>query len=262
MIRSAIVLTLLLTPTITLAHSGGTDSRGGHECETNCERHGMRYGQYHFHTATMNETQLKRYNRFRESICNRVQRRFSKSPTTFERVNRRVENRFGFTCGGLASAPRPTFTEMRRRLRAEENHFDSVSHDRATVNRVLDGDTLEVLIGSKKETVRIIGIDAPEIEGYGQHSHCYSGEAFMYVRDLLTNNRVELQHRPGDNRDKYARLLRYVHFRGKDIGYELLKLGLARNYPWFEHPRSQQYVAAEIAAQQGEYGLWGACLGN
>jgi hypothetical protein len=31
------------------AHSGGTDSNGGHYCWTNCAASGLLYGQYHFH---------------------------------------------------------------------------------------------------------------------------------------------------------------------------------------------------------------------
>ncbi len=31
------------------AHSGRTDSRGGHTCRTNCPRYGLSYGQYHYH---------------------------------------------------------------------------------------------------------------------------------------------------------------------------------------------------------------------
>lgn len=31
------------------AHSGGTDSGGGHHCWTNCSSHGLAYGEYHYH---------------------------------------------------------------------------------------------------------------------------------------------------------------------------------------------------------------------
>ena len=31
------------------AHSGRTDSNGGHTCRTNCEKYGLSYGEYHYH---------------------------------------------------------------------------------------------------------------------------------------------------------------------------------------------------------------------
>lgn len=45
----ALVLALLITTTSSFAHPGNTDSQGGHTCRTNCERWGLRYGEYHFH---------------------------------------------------------------------------------------------------------------------------------------------------------------------------------------------------------------------
>lgn len=254
------IFVLLIVPTITFAHSGATDSRGGHRCETNCERHNMRPKQYHFHTATMDETQLKRYNRFRNNLCDRVRNRFARSPQAFERVNTRIENRFGYTCGGAGSAPRETGPELRKRLAGPSTVRQDPKADRVTVNRVIDGDTIEVRIGtSRKETVRLIGIDAPEVEGYGDDSQCYAGEAFVFLRNLLGRNRVELVPQPGDNRDKYGRLLRYVEFRGRDVSLQLLTEGYAKFYPWFEHPRSQEYAQGEIEAQKESRGLWQAC---
>lgn len=34
-----------------LAHPGRTDKNGGHTCRTNCEKWGLRYGQYHYHNG-------------------------------------------------------------------------------------------------------------------------------------------------------------------------------------------------------------------
>lgn len=34
------------------AHPGRTDSSGGHTCRTNCEKWGLRYGQYHYHSSS------------------------------------------------------------------------------------------------------------------------------------------------------------------------------------------------------------------
>jgi len=47
----ALFLLLLLVPSITSAHSGGTDSNGGHHCWTNCGYYGYEYGEYHYHNG-------------------------------------------------------------------------------------------------------------------------------------------------------------------------------------------------------------------
>ncbi|WP_412728633.1 YHYH domain-containing protein [Cytobacillus kochii] len=36
---------------VVYAHPGRTDSNGGHTCRTNCEKWGLKYGEYHFHNG-------------------------------------------------------------------------------------------------------------------------------------------------------------------------------------------------------------------
>lgn len=43
---------LLLTPSLSFAHPGDTDTFGGHTCHTNCEDWGLNYGEYHYHNET------------------------------------------------------------------------------------------------------------------------------------------------------------------------------------------------------------------
>lgn len=42
---------LLLLPFTANAHPGRTDSNGGHTCRTNCEKWGLKYGEYHYHNG-------------------------------------------------------------------------------------------------------------------------------------------------------------------------------------------------------------------
>ena len=46
---------MMIIPSIGLAHSGGTDSDGGHHCWTDCESYGYGYGEYHFHDGGYTE---------------------------------------------------------------------------------------------------------------------------------------------------------------------------------------------------------------
>jgi len=39
----------LVIPSVTFAHPGRTDKRGGHYCRTNCAKWGLKTGQYHYH---------------------------------------------------------------------------------------------------------------------------------------------------------------------------------------------------------------------
>ena len=98
-LHTYLLATLLLSiPMLTHAHSGGIDSRGGHNCWTNCEAEGYYSGQYHFHPEKMNEKQLSQYESFKGRLCERVVRRFSDNEKMWQRVNDRVNRRFGFMC--------------------------------------------------------------------------------------------------------------------------------------------------------------------
>jgi micrococcal nuclease len=119
----------------------------------------------------------------------------------------------------------------------------------AELSRVIDGDTIEI----QDDVVRIIGIDTPEI------GECYFSEASTHLRTLLGSKPLVLITQPGENRDKYQRLLRYVHVEEEDTGLRMIQDGYARSYPWFEHPRTEQYREAESEAQNQGNGLWSAC---
>ncbi|ASS76288.1 hypothetical protein CIG75_15940 [Tumebacillus algifaecis] len=46
-----LALSVILLPVTTSAHPGRTDKKGGHTCYTNCEKWGLKYGEYHFHNS-------------------------------------------------------------------------------------------------------------------------------------------------------------------------------------------------------------------
>jgi len=69
-----------------------------------------------------------------------------------------------------------------------------------TVN-VVDGDTVKLESG---ETVRLIGIDAPETKG-----DCYATEATKKLEELTLNKEIELE-KDVSQTDRYQRLLRYI----------------------------------------------------
>lgn len=45
------ILIILITPSLTFAHPGRTDSSGCHTCRTNCASWGLSTGEYHCHRS-------------------------------------------------------------------------------------------------------------------------------------------------------------------------------------------------------------------
>jgi beta-lactamase superfamily II metal-dependent hydrolase len=46
-----VTASLLLSPIAAHAHPGKLDSNGGHTCWTDCEKYGLKYGEYHYHNG-------------------------------------------------------------------------------------------------------------------------------------------------------------------------------------------------------------------
>lgn len=133
----------------------------------------------------------------------------------------------------------------------------------ATVIRIVDGDTVDVLLNRKKERVRIIGIDAPESVAPTRAIECYGPEASDYLKKILPmQSQVQLLPEPKDNRDRYGRLLRYIELEQVDVGAQMIQDGYAKSYRKFSHPRKRAYSSLENVASKNLLGLWSACLKN
>lgn len=90
-----------------------------------------------------------------------------------------------------------------------------------TVTHVIDGDTIRVSIDGRIETIRYIGINAPEL---GERGH---GQATETNRSLVDGKRVRMESDKQDA-DRYGRKLRYVWVGKKFINRELYQQGAAR----------------------------------
>ena len=90
----------------------------------------------------------------------------------------------------------------------------------AQVVRVIDGDTLDVLIAGTKHRVRLFGVDTPE-----RGERCYE-EATERTREL-SGEMVQIEYGPRSE-DRYGRLLFYLYTRtGESIDATLIREGLA-----------------------------------
>jgi len=131
----------------------------------------------------------------------------------------------------------------------------------ATVARVIDGDTITVIINDQEETVRYIGIDTPEPYRDGEPA-CYSKEATSRNTELVAGTQVGLVS-DSEDRDQYDRLLRYVYVGGSFVNELLVAEGYATTL------RIEPNTAEATTLQQAEdtaraqaLGLWGVCRGE
>ncbi len=125
----------------------------------------------------------------------------------------------------------------------------------ARVVAVNDGDTVSVLIGRKREKVRLTGIDAPEL---GQRP--WGAYARNYCRELVTSsgNVVTLEF-DVVKRDRYGRLLAYVRTAdGRLVNAEMVRNGYAFLYTY---PPNVRYASllreAQRHARESGLGVWG-----
>jgi micrococcal nuclease len=130
---------------------------------------------------------------------------------------------------------------------------------RAFVSRVVDGDTVEVLIDGAQDEVRYIGIDTPETVKPGSPVQCFGPQASAANKRLVEHRRVLLVF-DSERRDVYGRLLAYVYSGGAFVNARLVRLGYARTLtiaPNVAHAGLFDRLAA--AAGRAGRGLWGRC---
>ena len=129
-----------------------------------------------------------------------------------------------------------------------------------TVVKVVDGDTIDVVVDGVEMRVRYIGMDTPEV-----HSgfEWLGAEASAANTALVAGQQVVLEKDVSET-DQYGRALRYV-WLDADGGWLLVNLELIRQgfasittYPPDVKYVDALYVRAQDEAQAAGLGLWGA----
>jgi micrococcal nuclease len=128
------------------------------------------------------------------------------------------------------------------------------------VIRVVDGDTLHVRRGGRDVTIRLIGIDAPEVGWYGGEAECFGARAGRFARRLLDGERVRLEL-DGERLDPYGRTLAYLYLPDDRMANVILvRRGLARVTIFPPNDRHEPRLRSAEASARGEgAGLWSAC---
>ncbi|MDL5363737.1 thermonuclease family protein [Halalkalicoccus sp. NIPERK01] len=143
-----------------------------------------------------------------------------------------------------------------------------------TVDRVIDGDTMEVTFpNGEVDTIRLLGVDTPETYGQSDPDDFegipdttagadwlaeWGDRATAYATDELDGKEVRIAVDPeADRRGSFGRLLVYVYTDdGDSFNRALIDEGLARMYDsqFSERPA---FKGAEADAQREGVGLWG-----
>ncbi|MBI5650939.1 MAG: thermonuclease family protein [Chloroflexi bacterium] len=125
------------------------------------------------------------------------------------------------------------------------------------VSRVIDGDTIQVLIAGKTYTVRYIGIDTPETVAPGKPIEWMGAEASEANKSLVGGKSVDLEKDVSET-DKYGRLLRYVFVGNVFVNAELVRKGYAKVSTYPPDVKNQSlFLQAQQEARTAGRGLWG-----
>lgn len=141
-----------------------------------------------------------------------------------------------------------------------------------TVSRVVDGDTVKVVVRGFEDTVRLVGIDTPETVAPGAPVQCFGPQASARASRLLpVGGAVVLVTDPTQaTRDRYARLLAYVYRPGRrgpegSVNFSLVASGHAKVlvYGGVRFRHAVPFFRAQSRARRAKKGLWGdPCRGD
>lgn len=126
---------------------------------------------------------------------------------------------------------------------------------RASVQQVIDGDTLRLVDG---RLVRFIGINTPEIGRRGKPSEPMAEQARKMLQSMLGDKATVGLRYGRELRDRYKRVLAHVYLAdGSSVEAQLLEAGLAAQIIVPPNVWNQAcYQSAERAARVAGKGVW------
>ncbi|CCU80711.1 thermonuclease [Halanaerobium saccharolyticum subsp. saccharolyticum DSM 6643] len=129
--------------------------------------------------------------------------------------------------------------------------------DEVYIERVIDGDTVKTAAG---DSIRLLGVDTPEIDWKNNNSEYYAEEARDYsIKNLLGEN-VVLEY-DNEKEDHYGRTLAYIFQDGENFNQKLLENGYANLM--IVAPNDQyeaEFKKAVKKARKSRLGIWSQIL--
>ena len=121
------------------------------------------------------------------------------------------------------------------------------------VTKVIDGDTIHVLINGTDYKVRYVGINTPEDTTKKER---FGPEATARDKELVAGKTVTLVKDVSET-DQFGRLLRFVFVGNVLVNYELVRGGYAKATPYKPDISCEGlFYDAQTQAQQAHLGLW------
>jgi micrococcal nuclease len=124
------------------------------------------------------------------------------------------------------------------------------------VYRVVDGYTFIVKHGDIKITIRLVGIDAPELSNKKRKDgQPFSRQSTQHLAALVLNKTVDVK---SYGPDRYGRTLGEVFLDGNNINLEMVKSGFAEVYRGTpaKGQNMAPYWKAEEEARRAGKGMW------
>ena len=147
---------------------------------------------------------------------------------------------------------------------------DSINYQEATVESVIDGDTVLISVDRKVGKLRLIGVDTPETVHPHKPIGFYGKEASAFTKEKLSGKKVYIE-KDVSQTDRYNRLLRYIWLelpsnivnpsfedvRDKMFNGILLRDGYANQATFPPDVKYQEYFRLiEEKAREEKKGLW------
>lgn len=130
---------------------------------------------------------------------------------------------------------------------------------KATVSRVVDGDTIEIIMpDGETESVRLLLIDTPESVHPDMPEQPYGEESSKYAEEKLPEGKeIELEY-DGPKRGTYDRLLAYIWVDGENFNQKMLEKGYARYAYEYDPPYKYQdeFQKEESEAEEANKRIW------
>ena len=150
----------------------------------------------------------------------------------------------------LANVIEPAITEVKK---------DEKPTQLFSVIKVVDGDTLNIDMDGKSQTIRLIGLNTPETVDPRKPVECFGKEASKKAVELLAGKKVliEKDSSQGDY-DKYQRLLAYVFLEdGTNFNKWMIENGYGYEYTYdLPYKYQSEFKLAENQAKAQKKGLW------
>jgi micrococcal nuclease len=131
----------------------------------------------------------------------------------------------------------------------------SKDDDTVRSKKIYDGDTIGAVVDGRFEKIRLLGIDAPEMD-----QRPWGKKSRECLRALISaaDSRIYIEY-DIQRRDKYGRILAYIWSQDrKMLNEEMMKKGCAVLFTFPPNVRyAERLRAAQKKAQEDKTGLWG-----